>query len=421
MVQQISLRQVNKAITVNWRFYLLIGLIAFAVLVSRQPDRLLNAQFWAEDGTIFYANAYNLGFLKSLLLPYAGYLSIGQRLIASFLQLFPLLWAPLISNLIALSVQILPVILIVSSRFAHLIPSLSIRALLAFLYLAVPNATEIHGSMANSQWYLALLACMVFVAKPSKELAWCAFDIGILLLSALSGPFSILLLPIALIYWRIRRDRWQIVLISGLAVGALAQGITILLNASTARHVASAGATLGLFAKILAGQVFLGALIGERGYGKLGALIGGPDSLAILVAAIGLLILLYALLKGPLELGAFITYGGLIFLAALVGRTVPWNLLALPGSATRYWFIPVLAFITSLVWIASQQRLRWLRFVGIMLLAIMAIGIVLDWQHPALVDLSYRKYANQFERAPAGTNLSIPINPPGWFMDLTKH
>ncbi len=62
MVQQISLRQVNKAITVNWRFYLLIGLIAFAVLVSRQPDRLLNAQFWAEDGTIFYANAYNLGF-----------------------------------------------------------------------------------------------------------------------------------------------------------------------------------------------------------------------------------------------------------------------------------------------------------------------------------------------------------------------
>ncbi len=259
-------------------------------------------------------------------------------MIASFLQLFPLLWAPLISNVIALSVQILPVILIVSSRFAHLIPSLAIRVLLAFLYLAVPNATEIHGSMANSQWYLALLACMVLVAKPSKELAWRAFDIGIILLSALSGPFSILLLPIALIYWRIRRDRWLIVLISGLAVGALAQGITILLNASTARHVASSGATPGLFAKILAGQVFLGALIGEKGYGKLGALIVGPNILAILVAAIGLLILLYALLRGPLELGAFIIYGGLFF-----GRP-RWPNRSLESVSTAWVCYPVLVY-----------------------------------------------------------------------------
>ncbi|MGA7937436.1 MAG: hypothetical protein WCA35_28050, partial [Kovacikia sp.] len=79
--------------TVNWRLHLLVFLIAFALLVLRQPGSVFNAQFWAEDGTIFYANAYNLGAIHSLFLPYAGYLCFVQRLVASFIQLFPLEWA----------------------------------------------------------------------------------------------------------------------------------------------------------------------------------------------------------------------------------------------------------------------------------------------------------------------------------------
>jgi hypothetical protein len=421
MVHQISLSQVHKKITVNWRFYLLICVVAFVILGSRQPDRILNAQFWAEDGTIFYANAYNLGCLNSLFLPYAGYLSIAQRLGASFLQIFPLAWAPFISNLIALSIQILPVMLVISARFAELIPKLPIRLLLAFIYLTLPNASEIHANLANSQWYLALLACLVILAKPSPILGWRIFDLSIILLSALSGPFSILLIPISVIYWRLRRNRWTVFLILGLAIGAVAQGITILVNSGTARHVAALEFSPFLLIKILTGQVFLGALIGEKGYGRFNSLPANYSGLTVLIAVLGLIVLLYSLLKGPLELRMFIIYGALIFLAALVAPTVPWSLLWQPGAATRYWFMPILAFVASLIWVACQQRFQWLQIIATLMLVTMSIGIGLDWQHSPLVDFGFKKYVSQFEHSPQGTKMSIPINPAGWSMELIKH
>ena len=47
--------------------------VAFALvliaLFSRRPSLLTDAQFYAEDGMIWFAQAYNLGWLHSLILP----------------------------------------------------------------------------------------------------------------------------------------------------------------------------------------------------------------------------------------------------------------------------------------------------------------------------------------------------------------
>lgn len=42
--------------------------VAFLILFLRRPEALLNAQFWAEDGVIWFSQAFNQGFFPTLIL-----------------------------------------------------------------------------------------------------------------------------------------------------------------------------------------------------------------------------------------------------------------------------------------------------------------------------------------------------------------
>jgi hypothetical protein len=58
---------------------------------------------------------------------------------------------------------------------------------------------------------------------------------------------------------------------------------------------------------------------------------------------------------------------------------------------------------------------------GATALAIMTlVGIPIDWNYPPFVDENYPTYLAQFEQAPPGTDVTIPINPPPWTMVLHK-
>jgi hypothetical protein len=65
----------------RWLIIVAASLVAFLLIFLRRPDALLNPQFLAEDGTSFYADAYNLGGLRALFLPIAGYLLVSDRLV----------------------------------------------------------------------------------------------------------------------------------------------------------------------------------------------------------------------------------------------------------------------------------------------------------------------------------------------------
>src|SRR3954467_4485450 len=98
---------------------LVIFAIALLIVCSRRPDALAIPQFYAEDGTVFYSEAYSLG-LHALVLPRSGYFHTVPRLVVLFDQLFPLVWAPLIVSLAAMAIQILPVNVFLSSRFSNI-------------------------------------------------------------------------------------------------------------------------------------------------------------------------------------------------------------------------------------------------------------------------------------------------------------
>jgi len=414
----------NFELQYGWRLHILIFISAFSIIVLRRPDAILNPQFWAEDGALWYANAYNDG-IRSVLIPQNGYLQTISRLVAAIAQFLPFEWAPFIFNGVAIFIQILPVIFLLSSRFSALIPNRYNRIFLSILYLALPNSWEIHANLTNAQWHLALLAFMVIVAKPDNLPVWRCFDTGVVLLSGLSGPFSILLVPIAAIRIWLDRERWLIVLFLLVSASALVQTLCLLLAWQT-RSQMFLGATPELLVRILSGQVFLGALIGQGGYSWVVSSSEWRFIPALFIALIGLMVMIYALLKGPVELRFFIIFALLTFSTALISpqasATNPqWQVLTLPGVGGRYWFIPMLAFISVLIWMLRKSSSPKLRLLAMMALAGMLIGIIMDWQQPPYVDLNFKEHAHRFEGSPIGTEIVIPINPPGWYMSLTKN
>jgi hypothetical protein len=245
-------------------FQAAVVLISFLVLFSHRPDAILNAQFYAEDGARFYADAYEFGW-RCLLMPYGGYLSTLLRLIGLLTQLVPFGLAPLLMNLCAIAIQILPVNLFLSARF-RAIPY-NVRVFGSLLYLALPNAFEIHANTTNIQWHLALLALLVLLSQAEAAKAWRYFDYAVLSFALVDGPLGILLIPVAAVLLWLRRDRRTVASLWVMIPFAALQSLFILF--SNSRRPAPNGASLERLAGILGGQIFLSSVLGVRTFAQI--------------------------------------------------------------------------------------------------------------------------------------------------------
>src|SRR5436190_14256825 len=83
--------------------------IAFAAFVSRRPDAIFYPQFFGEDGSVWYPEAYMFGWFNALFSSQNGYYQTLPRLAAAVAQLFALEDGPLVMNVIGLSLQVLPI------------------------------------------------------------------------------------------------------------------------------------------------------------------------------------------------------------------------------------------------------------------------------------------------------------------------
>ncbi len=403
-------------------FHFAAAIISFLLIFSRRPDAVLNPQFWAEDGAIWYADAYNHGIIYSFLMPVAGYYQTISRLIGVFAQNFPLEYAPSIFNFFAIFVKMLVVQFILSTRLSKLVPSLAGRILLAFVYLAVPSSFEVHANLTNVQWHLALLGCLIILAAPSAKAGWKIFDAATLAISALSGPFCLLLLPIAALKFWARGEKWTLELLTILFVGCAIQATALI---STPRPTQNElGANIGLLLNIIGGQIFFASIFGEYGYARSLEYPFLKLAVKILVNLAGFSVILYALIKSSLELRLFILFSSLICLAALISPAasseIPqWQALGMPGVGGRYWFIPIYCFLTVLIFTAARAGHSAIRYAAAAVVLFALIGIIADWKYLAYEDLNFQQYAAEFNRAEAGTEFSIPINPQ-WEMKLVK-
>ena len=145
-----------------------IFLFACLLLISRRPEAILHAQFYAEDGHVWFADAYNLGFWDTLFRAQDGYFQTFSRLGGALAVLAPMVLAPLVLNVIAIAAQALPASLLLMGRSSEW-GSFRFRALLAAAFLALPNCTEPSFGITESQWMLAFSAFLLLVAREPRS------------------------------------------------------------------------------------------------------------------------------------------------------------------------------------------------------------------------------------------------------------
>ena len=186
----------------------------------------------------------------------------------------------------AIGLQALSVTVFLSARFGDRFPTLWARSAFAFVYLALPNSWEVHANLMNGKWHLALLAFIVILARPVASLGWRIFDVSVIMLCSVSGPFGLFLVPVLAFGYRGSLRSWRGLLIGLLTLGEGVQGISLLTQGGEGRSPVPLGGSFEGFVRIVSEQVFLGAIVGEQGYAGLIA-FPGFGYLAMVVFVLG--------------------------------------------------------------------------------------------------------------------------------------
>ncbi|MBU2741635.1 hypothetical protein [Acidithiobacillus albertensis] len=188
---------------------------------------------WGEDGHIYINQAKSLG-LQALWKPYAGYLQTYSRLVALVGNMFPLKDIPsiyLLGWLISLFIAVY--VMIRGLRSLQINYILIILAVMAILMQ--PNIGEVFFNNVDAQWLIGL-ALAVYLIIPSKT---SQSYIGVFgsFISGISGPFSIIYLPIILYKILIEkkfRDYWLVYCF--VFSGAIIQAYCIMISSRSTLH-----------------------------------------------------------------------------------------------------------------------------------------------------------------------------------------
>jgi hypothetical protein len=392
------------------------------VIMLRKPEAFTHAQFWAEDGVLWFQDAYNKGFWGTVFLPYSGTFSMFHRTVGYISTVLPLAFAPLFFSLIALGCQLLPVFIFASKRMLPIVKYRLIGVVVSLVYVAVTNSSEVFVNLANVQWHLGVAAFLVLIiGKPTGRL-WVAFDVVVLALLGISGPLTFPLVFIALIIWlKSRKDRSALLHLGVLMATSLLQAISMFIIEPAQRGGGYVIAWVDM-ARMVSGQIFTGSILGAKHVDYF-----YYSHMLYVVLAAGLGIIAYALWKGPSWLKYANLYALMVFVAMLaslkplVGVDV-WGILTHHDTGQRYWYIPILVWLATLLWIVFAAKSLIMRTLsGCLILLFICIGVPGSWDIPPMPDRNYRQYVDTFNTLKKGSPFAIPTNPDPWMILLRKH
>ena len=213
----------NKLDNLKKELFIFIILIIF---FYRSPYIFLNGRFMAEEGTIFFANAYKHGFLYSLFFVdfNSGYLNLWANLSGIISNFFSLLLAPIISNYLALIPKIM-ILYLSLYKNSFLFNGFVYKILFCLIVFLSPlNVPEIWLNSINSQIFFCIIAfilCFLKYSKDSKNY----FYLMLIFLSGLTGIYSCVLLPIfyyKFFVYKTKQDLLNFIVLSFCTISQLA-------------------------------------------------------------------------------------------------------------------------------------------------------------------------------------------------------
>jgi hypothetical protein len=413
---------------------------ASALLIGiRNPAALLDAAFWAEDGSVFFADALRHGW-HSIYMPVYGYLFALSRLIAFAATFFPVVAAPYIYSWTALALNAIAVSYFARDGFAWLLPDRRLRLLVCALLITVPGAGEVMMNQCNLMTPLTLLGLLLILEVPTRlsgrRLALLAF------LAASAGPMFLLFPVVAYLFWRYRDSRHGMLLaillavfvvnavgnhITGAQNGLLDYGLAVLIPQAIADNL-----SLRLLLLPFVGNQRAGELMSGSAYAYwLGCLLGA----AALVAAWhygrprtssqpaasdlapGLLLLAYAC----------VTFS---FAAIAVSRSyAAFQVTREAGDPLwhmRYAFLP--GALALLTWGVLVARLLSRGPVGVgaavVGIVVLASNQLVEWGNvpprrdgrwrPAALEIQSVLHQRESGTLRSPITMPVPVNPPAW-------
>ncbi|CCP09616.1 hypothetical protein SMSKK35_1486 [Stenotrophomonas maltophilia SKK35] len=153
---------------------------------------LFHPGLWGEDGSIFVNEARDAG-LGFLFKPYAGYMHLIPRAISYPASFLPLEYVPLAFHL-AWIAAFLTTIYILQSRLSSIGVPAALCVWALVLVTLQPQAGEVFFTLTNIQWFtgLALITYLAFPITSRVSIG----QLALLTIAGLTGPFSVLALPV---------------------------------------------------------------------------------------------------------------------------------------------------------------------------------------------------------------------------------
>ena len=202
---------------------------------------------WAEDG-LFPLCIHKADFLTCTTQPFAGYLLFLPRTLAWPVSLMPIEQWALAANLIAALLAGIAAFLTFAFARQFGLSNFVATALALLPVIAPMSGLEAINSVGSSYMLLLYVATLGIVFGQTSR-GWWWILVGLALISALTIPSTVVLLPVVLVqFLRGRMPRaWAGLVAGALAVGLLAQAWTAL-TAQTPRSVSVSAGTLSSWA-----------------------------------------------------------------------------------------------------------------------------------------------------------------------------
>ena len=189
----------------HWRFFPLLIIVVLIVNAIRLPIGFKS--FWAEDGRLFFQAALDNSFPLELMEPRGGYLNLIAMIIGRLLTFVSLAFAPAV-NFIITSIILALMVFILYSISKLFIVTLSLRVVFSLLPVFIPIA-GFESLIVSSQLHFFLpFICLMLIFSEIANSPMPKFLSGLfILLSCLSDPMSVFILPGLCLAFALQRKR----------------------------------------------------------------------------------------------------------------------------------------------------------------------------------------------------------------------
>ncbi len=400
----------RKILSSSWLGCLMCIAGLTASLYWRRPDAFYNPQLWAEDGAIFFPDAFFQG-LKSLVIPYAGYFHILARFVAWLGSLLPVRYVPHWYEFASWLLLVGIIVYIFSRRFPF---GGGLKLLLGLALVATTADNEVFFNLANWAFLCSFFWLLLSVSSEPQSRGQSLFDVFLLTLAGLNTPFAVCLWPLFLLRWGIRRTRHSLILF----------GLSLIVAAIQFWNMPGRIEAGGMIPAM--SRTFADVLIYRFGFIFLGEHIYKlqlTDPLRFLVL-IGMGVfyggLIWLALRKKNWPALSIISGGLVAaaLSLYVMRQIP---AALIHSAGRHFFIPAVTLAWGLL--LTDNKPNYWRWVPLAMIFTAFLFFTPAYKNEVWPDLDWAGKTAQC----VGTRpeCRIPVNPvwnpPVWFATMSSH